>query len=169
MANVTIDFEKLKSNHLSYTDIRSKLTDIPPYIDETCAVQLSYALNRSDGVIGKYDYPDRSVATGKVRAYKSSDGFFYIFAVPDIRVYLNNAYGDAENFKGSKPEESKAMTLDAITDRKGVLAFGHRHIDLWVGNNIHRPSDYFMDVLWNNDSTRLRGIFFWEVTLPASP
>lgn len=106
-----------------------------------------------------YAYPDASVATGKVRAFKGSDGMSYIFAVPDMKVYLNNTYGDAENYKGSKQK----MT-EGIKDRHGILAFGHRHIDLWVGDNIHRPSDYNMAYLWSNNSIQLRGIFFWEVT-----
>jgi hypothetical protein len=159
MANVSVNFDRLKSNHPSWQNIRSLLKNIPSYVNETCAVQLSYALNRSDGVIGDYAYPDASLATGKVRAFQGNDGLSYIFAVPDMKVYLNNTYGDAENYKGSKQQ----MT-EGIKNRYGILAFGHRHIDLWAVDNIHRPSDYNMAYLWSNDSIQLRGIFFWEVT-----
>jgi hypothetical protein len=159
MASISIDFDKLMSNHPSLKDIRSRVRDIPAYVNETCAVQMSYALNRADAVIGDYAYPDPTVATGTVRAFQSADGFSYIFAVPDFRVYLNNQYGDAENCKGSKEK-----MIEQIAGRKGILAFGHRHIDLWSGTDIHRPSNYNMPYLWStNESIRLRGIFFWEV------
>ena len=160
MANVSVNFDSLKFNHPSWQNIRS-LLKVPSYVNETCAVQLSYALNRSGsyGVIGRYAYPNASLATGAVRAFQSSDGLFYIFAVPDMKVYLNNTYGDAENCKGSKQR-----MIDSIKNRYGILGFGHRHIDLWAVDTIHRPSDYNMAYLWSNDSIRQRGIFFWEVT-----
>jgi hypothetical protein len=125
MANVSVNFDSLTSNHPSYQRIRSMLKGIPSYVDETCTAQLSYALNRSDGVIGNYAYPDASLATGKVRAFRGSDGLSYIFAVADMKVYLNSTYDDAENFKGSKQQ-----MVEGIKDRHGILAFGHRHIDL---------------------------------------
>jgi hypothetical protein len=161
MANVSVDFAALYSNHPSYNDIGTLIDDIPSYVTETCAVQLSYALNRSGtyGVIGQYDYPDPMVATGRVRAFQSDDGYKYIYSVVDLRVYLNNTYGTADNYTGTKD----TMTAN-ISGRKGILAFGHRHIDLWAGNDIHRPSLYNMPYLWSCDSILLRGIFFWEVT-----
>jgi Type VI secretion system (T6SS), amidase effector protein 4 len=159
MANVSVNFDQLTSNHPSYQRIRSLLKGIPAYVGETCTVQLSYALNRSDGAIGNYAYPDATLATGKVRAFRGSDGLTYVFAVPDMKVYLNNAYDDAENYKGSQQR-----MIERIKDRPGILAFGHRHIDLWTGKNIHRPADYDVPYLWTNDSVQLRGIFFWEVT-----
>jgi hypothetical protein len=159
MANVAVDFDRLKYNHPSWKNIRSLLKNIPGYVNETCAVQLSYGLNRAGGIIGDYAFPDASVATGKVRGFQGDDALSYIFSVPDIKVYLNNTYGDSENYNGSKQQMTKN-----INDRHGILAFGHRHIDLWTGNNIHRPSDYKLSYLWSNDSVQLRGIFFWEVT-----
>ena len=99
MATVSVDFTKLLYNHPSWTNIRSLLTQIPSYVNETCAVQLSYTLNRSDGFIGNYAYPEATLATGRVRAFQGGDGMSYIFAVPDIKIYLNNVYGDAENYK----------------------------------------------------------------------
>jgi hypothetical protein len=159
MANVSVNFERLKGNHPSYKSVRSLLDGIPGYVDETCTVQLSYALNQSNAVIQNYDYPDPTLATGKVRVFQGGDGLSYIFAVPDMKVYLNKTCGDAENFRGTQLE-----ITNGITGRNGILAFGHRHIDLWDGDNVHRPSMYNMAYLWTCPSIRLRGAFFWEIT-----
>jgi len=51
----------------------------------------------------------------------------YIYAVPDMKIYLNKRYGIAENYKGSKQK-----LVDKISNRQGILAFGHFHIDLWL-------------------------------------
>ena len=158
-ANVYVSFKTLVGNHPSYHTIRTLVKPIPGYVDETCAVQISYALNRSGGVIQNYEYPDAAVATGKVRGFAGDDRLNYIFGVPDMRVYLDRKYGAGENFKGTK-----AKMVEAIQGRTGILAFGYRHLDLWLGKNIHRPNEYLMDYLWTNESLTLRGIFFWEVT-----
>jgi hypothetical protein len=76
-----------------------------------------------------------------------------------MRFYLDKRWGQAENYGGSKD----AM-IAKIQGRTGILAMGHRHIDLWLGDNIHRPSAYRMGYLWSNESIKLRGVFFWEVT-----
>jgi hypothetical protein len=77
-----------------------------------------------------------------VRAF-SDDEMIYIFAVPDMRVYLNKRYIEEENYNGSK----EAM-VRKIKDRQGILAFGYFHIDLWLGSNIQRPDDYWLDEVW---------------------
>jgi hypothetical protein len=161
MANVSVDYASLYANHPSYNDIRTLVDDIPSDLGETCAIQLSYALNRAGqyGLIQNYDYPDPIVATGRVRAFQSDDGYNYIYSVVDLRVYLNNTFGTADNYKGTK-----ASMTAGIAGRKGILAFGHRHVDLWDGNDVHRPSLYNMAYLWSCDSIQLRGVFFWEVT-----
>lgn len=158
---VTVNFEDLKTNHKTSTQIKSLLggdigKTIKQYDWETCAISISYALNNSGAVIEKYDYPDKGVATGKVRAKKDADNKNYIYSVVDMKVYLNKRYGIAENHKGTK-EQMKAK----IKGRKGIIAFGHRHIDLWDGNKWHFE-DYYID-LWVHDSTKLLGIYFWEV------
>lgn len=158
MANVPVNFNILLDKHPSWRDIRSMVSGIPDYVDNTCAVQLSYGLNRAGAGIENYDFPDAMVATGKVRAFTGGDGMNYIFAVPDMRVYLNNRFGIAENYQGSKQK-----MIDKIKGRQGILAFGHFHIDLWTKTDIQRPWDY-RDVLWSDKSVQLRGIFFWEVT-----
>jgi hypothetical protein len=157
MANVSVNFDILKDKHPSYRTIRS-LLKVPSYVDETCCVQLSYALNRSGAVIENYAY-ENPFYKRKVRAFKGNDNMFYIIEVSDMRYYLDNRYGNAENYNGSKQK-----MIENIKGRHGMLAFGYRHIDLWVGDNIHRPSEYLMDYLWTNDSLKKRGIFFWGVT-----
>ena len=161
MANVSLNFDVLTQNHPSWRHIRALVSNIPKIVDNTCCVQLSFALNRSGGVIEDYEFKDGTLATGKVRAFASSDGMNYIYAVPDMKVYLNKRYGLAENFTGSKQS-----VVNKIGDRQGILAFGHFHIDLFMLGDIHRPDDYLQSggVLWNNASPKLRGFFFWEVT-----
>jgi hypothetical protein len=158
MANVSVNFALLKEKHPSYTTIRSLLPGIPGYVDETCCVQISYALNRSGAVIESYAY-ENPFYKRKVRAFEGRDGMNYIFEVSDMRFYLDNRYGNAENYNGSKD----AM-IEKIRGRTGILAFGYRHMDLWGGADIHRPSEYRMGYLWTNESLKKRGIFFWEVT-----
>jgi len=41
----------------------------------------------------------------------------YIFAVPDLKVYLNNQFSEAENYKGTKEE-----MIANIAGRIGILA-----------------------------------------------
>ena len=55
----------------------------------------------SDGrTIWNYAYPDKRVATGKVRGTKDDSGDNYIYSVLDMKVYLDKTYGEAENYKG---------------------------------------------------------------------
>jgi len=156
-ANVTLDFDALMQMHPSFHDIKSKV-DVPSYIDETCAVQLSYGLNRAGGAILHYGYLDTTLYRSHVNAYKSTrDGFNYIFGVPDMKVYLNNTYGVADNYKGSKEE-----MIAKITGRTGILGLGHRHIDIW--QNDHYQWQRLYKDLWHFESVKLRGIFFWEMS-----
>jgi hypothetical protein len=158
MANVSVDFAILEEKHPSYRSIRSLVSGIPSYVNETCCVQISYAFNRAGAVIENYAYTN-PLYQRKVRAFRGGDGMAYIFEVSDMRYYLDNRYGPAENFGGSKQQ-----IIDNIGGRHGIFAFGYRHIDLWLGDDIHRPYDYRMDYLWTNDSIKQRGAFFWEVT-----
>ena len=162
MANVSVNFDTLKANHPNYQQIKSLLGgDLLANVNagrwETCAIQVSYALNRSGAVIEDYAFEDYSLSTGRVRALTSDDGMNYIYGVPDLKVFLNNRYGLAENYQGSKQQ-----MIDNIQGRKGILALGHRHIDLWEGERFHWQHLY-LD-LWGFDSVKLRGIFFWEIT-----
>ncbi len=160
MANVSVNFDTLKGKHPNYQHIRSMIGgELGRFMvgKETCAVQVSYALNHSAAVIEAFSFADPSLHGGKVRALESNDGFFYIFGVPDMKVYLNNRYGLAENYKGSKN-----TMIENIKGRRGILAFGHRHIDLWEGERFHWQQLY--RDLWGFDSVKVRGVFFWEVT-----
>ena len=160
-AVVTVDFDALKQNHKKPTEIKPLLTgDIGSAVKknnwEVCAVNVSYALNHSAAPIEKYDYADKGLATGKVRAKTDDTGKNYIYSVYDMKVYLDNRFGKAENYKGKK-----AQMIAKITGRTGILAFGYRHIDLWEGNRWHNQ-DHYLD-LWEFDSVKQWGIFFWEV------
>src|SRR5689334_12296940 len=56
VANIPVNFEQLKTNHPSSTTIWNQLSGIPEYVDETCCVQISYALNRAGSPIQNYEY-----------------------------------------------------------------------------------------------------------------
>ena len=158
MANVSVNFALLKEKHPTGSGIRSLLKDIPAYVNETCCVQMSYAFNHAGAAIENYQFAN-PLYKRKVRAFQSEDRMNYIFEVSDMRFFLDNRYGQSENFSGSKEN-----LIANIKGRTGILAFGYRHIDLWRGDNIHRPEIYRMDYLWTNESLKVRGIFFWEVT-----
>jgi len=158
MANVCVNFEVLQEKHPTGMEVRGRVKGIPSYVDETCCVQMSYAFNHSGAPVEDYSDVHNPVAGRKVRAFPSG-GRNYIFEVSDMRFYLDKRWGQAENYTGTKD----AM-IAKIKGRTGVLAMGHRHIDLWLGENIHRPALYRMGYLWSNESIKLRGVFFWEVT-----
>jgi hypothetical protein len=161
-ALIPLDFDELKKHHPSYSQITGMvggplLTRMTRDKWETCTIQISYALNRAGAPLLNYAYPDKRVATGKVRGIKSDDEMNYIYSVLDMAVYLDRTYGKAENYKGTIPE-MKAK----IKDRKGIIAFGYRHMDLWEGDRWHYQGLY-MD-LWKFDDVKKWGIFFWEVS-----
>jgi hypothetical protein len=158
MANVSVNFKVLMEKHPTGTGVRGLVSGIPNYVNETCCVQMSYAFDHAGAPVEDYSNVKNPVAGRKVRAFNSG-GRNYIFEVSDMRFYLDKRWGQAENYNGTKDK-----MIASIEGRTGVLAMGHRHIDLWVGENIHRPSLYRMDYLWSNESIKLRGVFFWEVT-----
>jgi hypothetical protein len=158
---IPIDFDELKKHHPNSLQIGGIVggtlgTRMTKEKWETCTVQISYALNKAGAPVLNYAYPDKRVATGKVRGTKDDKGNNYIYSVIDMKVYLDNTYGEAENYKGSIP----AMK-DAIKDRNGIIAFGYRHMDLWEGDKWHYQGLY-LD-LWKFDDVKKWGIFFWEV------
>ena len=160
-SKVTVDYKVLEANHKTSGEIKALLkgdigSTIKKHDWETCAISVSYALNQSGAVIENYAYEDKGVATGKVRAKKDEADRNYIYSVIDMKVYLNKRYGMAENYKGTK-EQMKAK----IKGRAGIIAFGHRHIDLWDGDKWHYEARYID--LWNHESTKQLGIYFWEI------
>lgn len=90
------------------------------------------------------------------------NGKKYYGRVSTMRVYLDQEYGDAENYVGGE----RIAKISQIIDRTGILAFGNRHIDLWNRTRIHRPADYIPSAIWEDRSALDLGIFFWEVTGP---
>jgi Type VI secretion system (T6SS), amidase effector protein 4 len=171
-ANIPVDFEELKKHHPNSRQIGGMIggllqTRMTKEKWETCTVQISYALNKAGAPVLNYAYPDRRVATGKVRGTKDDSGDNYIYSVLDMKVYLDKTYGEADNYKGTV-----AQMKAAIKGRKGIIAFGYRHMDLWEGDQWHYQSLY-LD-LWEFAEVKKWGIFFWEVSnrseaAPATP
>lgn len=148
MATVPVEWNMLMLHHPSYSDIRKKVKGIPQDW-ETCCIQMSYALNKAGariknkgGVVGLQD-----------------GGQNYIIRVSTMREYLNDEYGEAENYRAG----TRIAKISQIVDRQGIIAFGDRHIDLWNRTNIHRPSDYILSALWEAKSALENGVYFWEV------
>jgi hypothetical protein len=161
MALIPIDFEELKKHHPSYSQITGLLTgpvldNVKKYDWETCSIQISHALNKAGAPILNYAYPDKRVATGKVRGIQNKEQENFIYSVLDMAVYLDKTYGTAENYKGTV-----AKMKEPIKDRQGIIAFGYRHMDLWEGDRWHYQQLY--QNLWEFAEVKKWGIFFWEV------
>jgi hypothetical protein len=148
MAVVPVDWGVLQMHHPSYTQIGQKVKGIPKGW-ETCCIQMSHALNGAGAPIKN---------TGGVVGLQDR-GRNYAIRVPTLRAYLDREFGAAENYKALQ----RFVKIAMITDRTGILAFGDRHIDLWDGSDIHRPSDYILSALWESKSALEKGIYFWEV------
>ena len=168
MPKIFCDYTLLESYHPSYLDIKKKgiggaVGKFLKTPQETCCVQLSYALNNSFLTITDYAYPDVRVDTGKVRAITDDNGYNYIYSTVDMKVYLDNKYFPCENYRGS----SRADLVSHIKGRQGIIGFGGRHIDLWNGNKFQWEDLYYN--MWSLDEhqagamTQLNGIYFWEI------
>jgi hypothetical protein len=161
IANIPVNFEILREHHPSYKQIKGLiggplLASVNKDNWETCCIQVNYALNHSGKAIQEYAFHNPDMGR-TVRAVKSNDDMNYIFEVTDLKAYLNSRYGIAENYKGTQQE-----MINNIRVRYGILALGHRHVDLWEGERYHWQ-DLYLD-LWKSESVKKRGIFFWEVT-----
>ncbi len=152
-----LDWGKLYTNHHSYDDIHKYVPGIPKDdpktkdVDEgweTCCIQMSHAVNLSGLLI-----PGSTSGIGM-----NVKGMNYILAVPNMRDFLNSAFSQAENYSGNR-----TTMISQIVDRRGIIGFGDRHIDLWKKTNIHRPDYYILSALWEAKSTKRDGIYFWEV------
>jgi hypothetical protein len=86
--------------------------------------------------------------------------------VGEMRGYLNETYEEAEKIR-RVDSNGKVMPRIAIEGylggRKGIIAFGGRHIDLWSGGRIHGER-YITAALWEAASAISDGIFFWDVS-----
>lgn len=91
----------------------------------------------------------------KSRFASDKSGKLYLIEVCDMGAYLTGKYGIAENYRGSKDK-----MIAQIIVRKGILALGDRHIELWNRTKIHRHERYMLSDLWEAGSTLEKGIFF---------
>ena len=160
VTHIKIDFPKLLSNHPSPGEFRKFVPDWPTNsaYKETCCAQVSHAFNASSEPIEKYEYPDRWSSSGKARAfYSKRNQAHYLLAVHDFHAYLLGRYGEPEAFN------NKGALLEATQSRDGILAFGHRHIDLWTEGKIHFQSIYNMAYLWDKSHWSGQKLMFWEV------
>lgn len=160
---IPLNFETLKNNHPRSLEVKSRLggpiANVIKVYKETCAIQVSDALNRSGAVIVNYEYPDSSLATGKVRAKQGNDGMNYIYSTLDMKVYLNKRYGAAEHYRYTDAGKMKAK----VQGRKGIILFGRRHIDIWDGSKIHYQRHYIDFWTHPEANVKVHGIYFWEV------
>lgn len=133
-----------------------------PIAWETCCIQMSHALNKS-GLKVSY--------SNKQRVLRDTAGNEYMLDVAEMRGYLDQQYGKAESLSRVDVHGSVVPRIalqGALDERKGILAFGGRHIDLWNGSRIH-GENYIEAALWEASSAISIGLFFWEVTSAASP
>lgn len=138
------------------------------YPFETCASQISYALNYSGFPVTNVEANQNPqwIKGGIPRALKGGDGKLYITSVMDMIVYLDGKFGKSIPFKCKDYAE-----LDRILkDKRGIIAFGFRHVDLWYQEwnpETHKyegRSHYYICV--DDASSKLRGIFFWDFDAP---
>jgi hypothetical protein len=166
MANIPVNFDTLAQNHVDFHHIKALLSgDIKKNVDasnwSTCAIQISYALNHSGAVIPpeSYAYKDARVFQGKVRGLTDDAGYVYIYSVVDMSVYLDKRYGVSDTYQGSKDD-----MVSKISGRKGIIAFGIKHVDLWMGDTFHQDGLGFTEDFWAAPSVKTTGIHFWEIT-----
>ena len=98
-----------------------------------------------------------NLQTGETGMMDQTGTMGFIIGVPMMRKYLDREYGDAERF-----DPNLTSAREGTNDRKGIMAFGNRHCDLWLGQNIHRPLMY-NNQIWIHKSVVDNGLFFWEV------
>lgn len=82
-------------------DLLKSLGDIYPDLDQmnTCAVRLSYCLNRSGSDVTK---------VGSVRMFKGADGKYYTISADEMITYLRSKYGKpALIFDGDKKADKE--------------------------------------------------------------
>ncbi|WAC10754.1 T6SS effector amidase Tae4 family protein [Dyadobacter pollutisoli] len=128
------------------------------YIYETCCAQMSYAFNKAGPMI------QNAGILPNDRVMKDNQGMEYLLSVPDMRLYFTRSYFPPEMYPGMGSARNLAQKIGG---RKGVIAFGGRHIDLWNGSNFQYGGTgiYYENVLWldtdNNNVPRV--IYFWEI------
>jgi hypothetical protein len=163
MGLIPIFYKTMLDNHPWPTDFLDQV-DGPirtfhksdPKFSNTCASEISYALNCVDGhIVNTWgDYGKGGVLVKKVRTLMDKDGFEYIFSTLDLRQYLNNRYGSGQQF----PNTSK------IGKRNGVIIFEPSttigHTDVWVNGEIDNPALYIPS--WY-EKVKNDTCFFWDL------
>lgn len=111
-----------------------------PLYRNTCAIRLSRAFN----------YAGAPIARGLAGALSNSgdDKKWYIFRMADFGRYLSTKYGDPVVLPVDTPAK-------ALAGRRGIVAFGKLHIDLWDGERAC-TANYF-------ESEKVKDpVLFWE-------
>jgi hypothetical protein len=173
MASIPIDFITFRNNHPHYTEIKAKVEPSIAVWNPPCCIQISYALNNSNAPVIKGDFKSPEMGR-KVRYVTDSKKNSFVLDVFDMAAYLNERYGVAERFSGSKEQ----MT-SRIAGRNGILRFGTLHVDVWEKDHFHQQGgkglpDKAMEnkpavAVWNDPSLKTHGIYFWEITGATAP
>src|SRR5262249_18506613 len=93
------------------------------------------------------------------------NGNEYMLDVTEMRSYLKDSYGPPENLARTDDAGGlipRFLIQGMLWGRKGVIAFGGRHIDLWDGAQIHGQG-YDLPAIWEAVSALRDGVFFWDV------
>lgn len=142
-------FDALWSRLPQPSDIGTVLPTWPADWEPCCAC-MSHALNMS-GLPVTVPNPRRNFLY---------QGRSHYLAVGEMRDYLTRTYGAGDNYR--LPAGNRIAIIAQIDNRKGIIVFGHRHIDLWNGSRIHGEG-FILSALWEAPSALSEGIFFWEV------
>jgi Type VI secretion system (T6SS), amidase effector protein 4 len=151
--SIFIEYSKLERAYPSYIGFKSKVK-CPAYVNETCATQLSYALNRAGAPILADDlnfYAPRSYKN-KVRTF-SDKNELYIFSVVDMVDYLDAQYGPGRTIRAGGTEGQMKAKVPPVP---GFLTFGWGHIGLWTGADL--TEQYTQIWKWAAKG----GMLFWE-------
>jgi hypothetical protein len=113
------------------------------YIDNTCAVRMSRALNN----VGGHDITQTQYDPVKKRydSFRGGDGKQYIFRVTGLARYLTSTYGSPDVHSQSK---------SSFVGRKGIMIMRLKlpgsssytgHVALWDGAGFYQSKDYVND------------------------
>jgi hypothetical protein len=112
--------------------------NITKYHWETCCIRLSQALNLAGQPVKDFAGMSNPYMDGphpKVRAAPGQDNtFWYIYSCYDLRVYLQNKYGQPHRFGSFETSD--------LSNVKGVIMFEFRHTDLWNGSEVRYNTDF---------------------------
>jgi hypothetical protein len=162
MGFINISAQTMFDNHPWPTDFMDKIDGSikkfhqDPKFSNTCASEISYALNCITGhIVNTWgDYGKGGVWVQKVRTLMDTDGFEYIFSTIDLHQYLNNRYGTGEMF----PNTSQLGSRNGVIIFQPTTTIGHT--DVWMNGEIDNPSLYFPD--WYA-KVKADTVYFWDL------